>query len=184
MGGYAPRAPVNSVRPRRSSGRIVRPLNFTVRRLMLRIATCAAVPYDARPEPSGFDTEVSHATQTRTPRRRVLSRSPVSEGRGSRQRLKSNGELASSAATRASVRSSAAMTHAPATQAADFKNCCMLSGELDGSDRHHFFQGVSASSNNRWSGPFRSEVGVAGAWKNYAPATPIWRFWAAAQLHR
>ena len=82
------------------------------------------------------------------------------------------------------MRSSAAMTHAPATQAADFKNCCMLSGELDGSDRHHFIQGVSASSNNRWSGPLRSEVGVAGAWKNYAPAALVGRFWAAAQLHR
>ena len=31
MGGYAPRAPEDSVRPRRSSGVVVRPLNFTVR---------------------------------------------------------------------------------------------------------------------------------------------------------
>ncbi len=32
MGGCAPRAPEDSVRPRRSSGAGVRPLNFTVRR--------------------------------------------------------------------------------------------------------------------------------------------------------
>ena len=30
-GGYAPRAPEDSVRPRRSSGSSGRPLNFTVR---------------------------------------------------------------------------------------------------------------------------------------------------------
>jgi hypothetical protein len=54
------------------------------------------------------------------------------------------------------VRGSAVTTHVRAYQAADFKNCCMLSGEFDGSDRDHFFQGVRASytsSNNRWSGP-------------------------------
>ena len=31
MSGLAPRAPGESVRPRRSSGLVVRPLNFTVR---------------------------------------------------------------------------------------------------------------------------------------------------------
>ena len=31
MSGLAPRAPGDSVRPRRSSGVVVRPLNFTVR---------------------------------------------------------------------------------------------------------------------------------------------------------
>ncbi len=33
MVGWAPRAREGSVRPRRSSGVVVRPLNFTVRRL-------------------------------------------------------------------------------------------------------------------------------------------------------
>ena len=36
MGGYAPRAPENSVRPRRLPGASGRPLNFSVRRTMLR----------------------------------------------------------------------------------------------------------------------------------------------------
>ena len=35
MGGYAPRAREDSVRPRRLSGVVVRPLNFTVRAHML-----------------------------------------------------------------------------------------------------------------------------------------------------
>ena len=50
------------------------------------------------------------------------------------------------------MRSSAATTYARACQAADFKNCCMLSGEFDGSDRHHFFQRVMTSSDDRWRG--------------------------------
>ena len=37
------------------------------------------------------------------------------------------------------------MTHARATPGADFKNYCMLSGFYDGSDRDHFFWGVSLS---------------------------------------
>lgn len=32
------------------------------------------------------------------------------------------------------------MTRARADQGAEFKRCCMLSGELDGGDRDHFFQ--------------------------------------------
>jgi hypothetical protein len=31
------------------------------------------------------------------------------------------------------------MIRAHATLAAGFKNCCMLTGEFDGSDRHDFF---------------------------------------------
>jgi hypothetical protein len=42
------------------------------------------------------------------------------------------------------------MTPARAFPAADFKNCCLRSGQFDGSRRHHFFQGVTPSSNNRW----------------------------------
>jgi hypothetical protein len=52
-----------------------------------------------------------------------------------------------------SVRSSVATIHARACLAGDFKNCCMLSGEFDGSDRHHFFPRVTTPSNNRWRGP-------------------------------
>ena len=114
--------------------------------VMLRIATRPAVPYHARPGSLGFATEVSHATQERTHRRHLLSRSSVSDARDFPQRHGSNADLASLAVTKNSVRSSAATTHAPACQAADFKNCCMLSGEFDGSDRHHFFQRVMTSS--------------------------------------
>jgi len=32
------------------------------------------------------------------------------------------------------------MTCVPADLAVDFKRCCMLSGEFDGSDRDYFFQ--------------------------------------------
>ena len=39
------------------------------------------------------------------------------------------------------------MTHARAGPAAGFKFCCMLTGEYDGSDRDHFFQGVNTSHN-------------------------------------
>jgi hypothetical protein len=38
------------------------------------------------------------------------------------------------------------MIHARACLAGDFKNCCMLSGEFDGSDRDHFFQRVTVPS--------------------------------------
>ena len=111
-------------------------------------ATGTSLPYDARPGSPGFDTEVSHATQERTPRRRLVSRSPVNDGRASLPRLGSNAERASLAATKSSERSSVATIHVRATLAGDFKNCCMLSGEFDGSDRHHFFQRVMPPSKN------------------------------------
>lgn len=38
---------------------------------------------------------------------------------------------------------SVAMIRVHAAPPVDFKNCCMLTGEFDGSDRHHFFQGVT-----------------------------------------
>ena len=38
------------------------------------------------------------------------------------------------------------MIHARASRAADFKKCCMLSGDFDGSDRHHFFQRLMGPS--------------------------------------
>jgi hypothetical protein len=38
------------------------------------------------------------------------------------------------------------MIHARVALAEDFKRCCMLSGEFDGSDRHYFFQIVRVVS--------------------------------------
>lgn len=113
------------------------------------------------PDRRESDTKVSHATQERAPRRRMLSRSPVSDGRGSRPRRALSADCASLAATRSSERNSAATTRAPASQAADFKNCCMLSGEFDGSDRDHFFQRVTVASNNHWMGAVRPPPSAA-----------------------
>ena len=52
----------------------------------------------------------------------------------------SNAAIALSAAIRSFWRNSAAMIPARADPAVDFKRCCMLSGEFDGSDRDYFFQ--------------------------------------------
>ena len=126
---------------RRRSDCVARRINLVVGRLLLRLASRRSLPYDARPH-DGISQEVSHATQERTPRRRVLSRSQVREGRGSHRRRASSVEPAWWEASRSSMRSSVGTTRAPACQTADFKNCCMLTGEFDGSDRHHFFQRV------------------------------------------
>ena len=112
------------------------------------LCTGSSLPYDARPGWPGFDTEMSHATQETAPRRRLVSSSPVNEGRASLPRLGSNAECASLADTKSSERSSVATIHARASPAGDFKNCCMLSGEFDGSDRDHFFQRVTAPSDS------------------------------------
>jgi hypothetical protein len=142
------------MRPRRHGALLCGPSTSPLDGGMLRIATATSVPYDARPGSPGHDTGVSHATQDRTPRRHLLSRSPVNDGRASPPRLASNAAHALSAATKSFERSSVATTRAPASQVADFKNCCMLTGEFDGSDRHHFFQRVTVPpSNNRWRGP-------------------------------
>ena len=45
MSGLAPRAPGDIVRPRRSSDVVVRPLNFTVRRLFSVSRTLFALSY-------------------------------------------------------------------------------------------------------------------------------------------
>jgi hypothetical protein len=34
------------------------------------------------------------------------------------------------------------MTHALAAPVADFKRCCLLTGNFDDSDRDYFFQGI------------------------------------------
>jgi hypothetical protein len=87
-----------------------------------RIASATAFAYDARPLQTAH-MEVSHATQERTPRHRVLSRSPVSAGKASHRRCGSNEEHELSVATRSSARSSVAVIRVPAFQAGDFKNC-------------------------------------------------------------
>lgn len=133
-------------------------------------ATGTSVPYDARPGLPGLNTEVSHAIQERAPRRRLVSRSPVNEGRASLPRLGSNAERASLAATKSSQKSSVATIHARASLAGDFKNCCMLSGELDGSDRDHFFQRVTVPSNSRCAG--RRGV-ICWGRGNQVPAAPV-----------
>jgi hypothetical protein len=81
------------------------------------------------------------------------------------------------------VRSSAAMTHARACQAADFKNCCMLSNEFDGSDRHHFFQGVEASCTSLERSVNGERLRAAGAGDCLAPAALHRSFRVAPELH-
>src|SRR5687767_4922535 len=49
--------------------------------------------------------------------------------------------------TRNFWKSSGETIHARAGPAVDFKNCCMLSGFHDGTDRDHFFQGVNSWHN-------------------------------------
>ena len=50
----------------------------------------------------------------------------------------SNVAIALSAAPKSSSKNSVAMIRVRADLAADFKRCCMLSGEFDGSDRHYY----------------------------------------------
>lgn len=45
------------------------------------------------------------------------------------------------------------MTHVHASLGADFKNCCMRSGFMDGNARDYFFQRLIASSNQRLERP-------------------------------
>jgi hypothetical protein len=51
----------------------------------------------------------------------------------------SNVVIASSVVVRNSWRNSVAMIRVRADLGGDFKRCCMLSGEFDGSDREYFF---------------------------------------------
>jgi hypothetical protein len=83
--------------------------------------------------------EVRHANQERKPRSQLLSRSVANGERASRRKLMSNAVIASWVAGRSYWRNSAGMTRVPAALAVDFKRCCMLRGELDGSDRDYFF---------------------------------------------
>src|SRR5207244_6889094 len=107
--------------------------------------------------------------------RRVLSRSPVSDGRASPPRLASNAERALLAVTKSSERSSVATTRARASQAADFKNCRMLSGENDDSNRHHFFQRVTMWPSKQSSEGVRVRglIGATGLRRDAGPAAPF-----------
>jgi hypothetical protein len=97
--------------------------------------------YDSAPPGSrGLKPEVRHADQERTPRSQLLSRSVANVERAIRRRQTSNVAIALSAAPRNSSKDSVAMIRARADLAADFKRCCMLSGEFDGSDRDYYFR--------------------------------------------
>jgi len=91
--------------------------------------------------------EVYRENLNQTPRRRVLSRSPVSVDGASLLRRESRRGIALWAAARSFSKSLAAMTCVPVAQPVDFKNCCMGSGDYDGSERHYFFQRVGSSNN-------------------------------------
>ena len=96
---------------------------------------------------AGASLEVCHENQKPTPRQRVLSRPRVNVERDSLLRRESRRGIASFAAPKSSLKSLVEMTYVPAARPVDFKNCCMISGEYDGSDRHYFFQGVGSSNN-------------------------------------
>ena len=67
------------------------------------------------------------------------------------------------------------MTPAPACLVADFKNCCMLTGQFDGSDRHHFFQRVRMAPSAVGAVVMRGWLGAAGPGRHCGPAAPIRR---------
>jgi hypothetical protein len=83
---------------------------------------------------------VYRAQEQTPPRSRLLSRLLASVARASPPRHTSSEANESWAAARSCSRSSGATIRVPVAPAADFKRCCMLSGELDGSDRDYFFQ--------------------------------------------
>jgi hypothetical protein len=95
--------------------------------------------YNAMPSVPRHYREVHHANQEQRPRIQLLSRSVASVERASRRKLMSNAVIASWVVGRSFQKNSVGMIRARADPAADFKRCCMLSGEFDGSDRHYFF---------------------------------------------
>src|SRR5260221_1951123 len=94
----------------------------------------------------GGNLEVRHENQNRPPRRRDLSRSRVNVERASLLRRESGRGIASCAETKSCLSGLVAMTHVRAARSVDFKHCCMIGGEYDGSDRHYFFQRVGSST--------------------------------------
>jgi hypothetical protein len=61
-------------------------------------------------------------------------------------------------------------THARVAPGADFKRCCMKTGQFDGSPRNHFFQGVTvAVPSNKPLQLARSAV-IALAYANAPPS--------------
>ena len=88
---------------------------------------------------SEANLEVRHANQKRTPRNRLLSRSVANVVKAFRRKLMLNAVIASWVGVRSFWKNSVAMIRARADPGGDFKRCCMLSGEFDGSDRDYFF---------------------------------------------
>jgi hypothetical protein len=96
--------------------------------------------------PAAGNLEVYRENLNYTPRRRVLSRSPVSVDEVSLPRHESRRGIAPWVAAKSCSKSLGARTYALVGQPVDFKNCCMSSGQYDGSDRHYFFQRVGSSN--------------------------------------
>ena len=88
--------------------------------------------------------EVTYAHQTRPPRSNLLSSPVVNVDADSHPKRTLSVAIKSWVGVRSFLRSLAAMIHAPVDPDADFKRCCMLSGNYDGSDRHYFFQAALA----------------------------------------
>ena len=126
-----------------------RPFNGIVRRQRkISVTNSNIALYNSQPLLKGHSqSEVCHAYQRQTPRPVLVSRPRVNAGRDSLPKLESNAVIASSAGRRNSSRSSVETIRARANPAAGFKHCCMLTGNFDGSDRHHFFQKVKLPSN-------------------------------------
>lgn len=68
----------------------------------------------------------------------MLSRSAVNVDEASRRKHKSNAVCAWWVAKKSLLKSSAETIRVPADLDVDFKRCCMLSGEFDGSDRNYY----------------------------------------------
>jgi len=77
------------------------------------------------------------------------------------------------------------MTPVHVSPGADFKNCCMRHGLMDGSERDYFFQSLIASSNQPLERPVNGDSkGAASAEGYFALAALIEPRLAAAQAHR
>jgi hypothetical protein len=127
--------------------------------------------------------EVYRENLSQTPRRRVLSRSSVSVEGATLQRHGSRKGIAPWVAAKSCSKSLDATTYAPAARPVDFKNCCMVSGDHDGSGRHYFFQRVGSSTYALQSGSLSSRARVRRA-RHIAPAARLKARQPAAQRER
>src|SRR5665213_656184 len=83
--------------------------------------------------------EACHGNQVKAPRPVLVSRLRVNAAGPSPLSLGPNVARASSTGKSISPRSWAETTHVHACQVVGFKNCCMQTGEFEGSDRDHLF---------------------------------------------